>query len=162
MAILKYYKVGSDGKIQRLRRECKCQLLYAESRLTPRPRSYLRCWCLHGLAQGPTGLRKVWTHLHFRAWNQAHRCLSGEPLASPFWMNNRERSMLRNHSVVCDATVYSLPTPCHCFLTKSIRPERSEMALLQEPNLPQSFDRIPILSGQGDNMYSYFSTTECV
>ena len=23
MAILKYYKVGSDGKIQRLRRECK-------------------------------------------------------------------------------------------------------------------------------------------
>jgi len=25
MAILKYYKVGSDGKIQRLRRECKWQ-----------------------------------------------------------------------------------------------------------------------------------------
>jgi hypothetical protein len=24
MAILKYYKVGSDGKIQRLRRECEC------------------------------------------------------------------------------------------------------------------------------------------
>ena len=27
MAILKYYKVGSDGKIQRLRRECECKNL---------------------------------------------------------------------------------------------------------------------------------------
>jgi small subunit ribosomal protein S27Ae len=26
MAILKYYKVGSDGKIQRLRRECRLPL----------------------------------------------------------------------------------------------------------------------------------------
>ena len=26
MAILKYYKVGSDGKIQRLRRECEFRI----------------------------------------------------------------------------------------------------------------------------------------
>ncbi len=34
MAILKYYKVGSDGKIQRLRRECECDGCYWIMHLT--------------------------------------------------------------------------------------------------------------------------------
>jgi len=77
MAILKYYKVGSDGKIQRLRRECKWNRIAQKSaQLTLRPRPHLWCRCLHGLAQGPTGLRKVWSYLHFRGGHQAHRRLS--------------------------------------------------------------------------------------
>lgn len=52
LAVLKYYKVDGDGKIERLRRECPTaevkrqgEMLQWVSMLT---RSIVRSWCLHG------------------------------------------------------------------------------------------------------------------
>ena len=49
MAILKYYKVGSDGKIQRLRRECKSTrsqdfMSTADKQALPRPVVPVSSW----------------------------------------------------------------------------------------------------------------------
>jgi ubiquitin len=67
MSILKYYKVDSDGKIKRLRRECptaECGagIAFRGSRASA-----------DGLPQGPPVLRQVRPHVHLRAGHQADR-----------------------------------------------------------------------------------------
>lgn len=73
LAVLKYYKVDGDGKIERLRRECPtaevnlgfiwCLRLYADDCL-------VWCWCLHGCyAQSPI-LRQVPSYLCVRRDNR--------------------------------------------------------------------------------------------
>ena len=63
LAVLKYYKVDSDGKIERLRRECPNESV-SSVLLGPAPRSMLtchlvRCRCLHGRHAGPPVLRPL-------------------------------------------------------------------------------------------------------
>merc|ERR1712174_5811 len=48
LAVLKYYKVDDNGKINRLRRECPAEECGRH---------------LHGRPQRPSVLRKVWSHL---------------------------------------------------------------------------------------------------
>ena len=69
LAVLKYYKVDGDGKIERLRRECptetvSCALFPWLTRAYP----YLavRCWCLHGRDAQPSVLWQVPPHLRLR------------------------------------------------------------------------------------------------
>ena len=70
LAVLKYYKVDSDGKIERLRRECPNESV---SRVfsNPQPRSMLTCRlvrrrCLHGCHAGPPVLRPLPPYLRLR------------------------------------------------------------------------------------------------
>lgn len=79
MAILKYYKVDSDGKIKRLRRECpsaECGAGIFVRRMVP---AFAFCLMLYasidGIPQGPSILRQVRSHLYFPARHQASRCL---------------------------------------------------------------------------------------
>ena len=69
MAILKYYKVDSDGKIKRLRRECPNAECGAGVFVCLPQHSFGRlmthCFdILDGLPQGPSILRKVRIDLH--------------------------------------------------------------------------------------------------
>ena len=70
LAVLKYYKVDSDGKIERLRRECPNESVsFSPSefiRLLHADRSPVRCWCLHGLHAGPSLLRPLPPHVCLR------------------------------------------------------------------------------------------------
>jgi small subunit ribosomal protein S27Ae len=70
LAVLKYYKVDSDGKIERLRRECPNESVsFAFLRpthgfmLTCR---VVRCRCLHGCHAGPPVLRPLPPYLRLR------------------------------------------------------------------------------------------------
>ncbi len=93
LAVLKYYKVDGDGKIERLRRECPndtvCLSVFLSlcfrippfhyfpsppfaslprsCRLTREPPNHtVRCRCLHGCHAGPTVLRSLSPDLRFR------------------------------------------------------------------------------------------------
>ena len=62
MAILKYYKVDSNGKIQRLRRECPVRVRVVTDRtlmLGMCLEHRVRCWCVHGVPPRPSVLRQV-------------------------------------------------------------------------------------------------------
>ena len=62
MAILKYYKVDSNGNIQRLRRECPVGVsALISSMLMPTMdlEHRVRCWCVHGVPPRPSVLRQV-------------------------------------------------------------------------------------------------------
>ena len=72
LAVLKYYKVDSDGKIERLRRECPNETVS----ICPEPsfpcvrsvtnEALVRRWCLHGCHGGPPVLRSLPPHLRLR------------------------------------------------------------------------------------------------
>ena len=71
LAVLKYYKVDSDGKIERLRRECPNETVS----FIPDTRCFscdganpflVRCRCLHGCHGGPPVLRSLPPHLRLR------------------------------------------------------------------------------------------------
>ena len=70
LAVLKYYKVDGDGKIERLRRECPAETVS----LVQRNRSWgcltdwlaVRCWYLHGCDAQPTILRSLPPDLRLR------------------------------------------------------------------------------------------------
>jgi len=71
LAVLKYYKVDSDGKIERLRRECPSDTVSWDPRERTCRRGKLtiitvRCWCLHGCDAGPTILRPMPPYLRLR------------------------------------------------------------------------------------------------
>lgn len=73
LAVLKYYKVDGDGKIERLRRECPADTVsYARSYgcmiFETRANSMMtvRCWYLHGRHAGPTILRTMPLDLRLR------------------------------------------------------------------------------------------------
>lgn len=73
MAILKYYKVDSEGKIKRLRRECptaECGagIFVRVVHLYP---STMLIMIIDGLPQGSSILRQVRIDLHLPAWIQA-------------------------------------------------------------------------------------------
>jgi ribosomal protein S27AE len=75
MSILKYYKVDSDGKIKRLRRECPasecgagvfvsfdiCPILYI---------LFLNILYIDGVPQGPPILWSLRFDVHLPAWHQ--------------------------------------------------------------------------------------------
>jgi small subunit ribosomal protein S27Ae len=70
LAVLKYYKVDSDGKIERLRRECPSDTVsiitilgYILRLLTC---FLVRRWCLHGCHAGPPVLRSLPPDLRLR------------------------------------------------------------------------------------------------
>ena len=72
LAVLKYYKVDGDGKIERLRRECPAPEVRSPFAI-PFPwykvsnfYCLVWCWCLHGCHAQPSVLRKVPPHLRFR------------------------------------------------------------------------------------------------
>lgn len=78
MAILKYYKVDSDGKIKRLRRECpsaECGAGVFVRDLEIFLVSYLFnfSWSVDGFPQRPPVLWQVWSDLHLRLWHEATR-----------------------------------------------------------------------------------------
>ena len=85
MSILKYYKVDSDGKIKRLRRECPSAECGAGIfvRILPGIACDIEANEYHadGLPQGPPVLRQVRPDLHLPARLQAPRCLSDGGLA---------------------------------------------------------------------------------
>jgi small subunit ribosomal protein S27Ae len=68
LAVLKYYKVDSDGKIERLRRECPSDTVSSPSspldahQLT----TTVRRWCLHGCHAGPSVLWSLPPDLRLR------------------------------------------------------------------------------------------------
>ena len=88
LAVLKYYKVDGDGKIERLRRECPADtvsspplpfeyfILAIQSAIPLFPDNIddlanhlvitVRCRCLHGRPQGPSILRSLPPHLRLR------------------------------------------------------------------------------------------------
>ena len=72
LAVLKYYKVDSDGKIERLRRECPAdtvsslQTALVTCLIANNVTLLVRCWCLHGCPQGPSILRSLPPHLRLR------------------------------------------------------------------------------------------------
>lgn len=73
LAVLKYYKVDSDGKIERLRRECPADTVSSPTKhlsdielMTNRFVLVVRCRCLHGCPQGPSILRSLPPHLRLR------------------------------------------------------------------------------------------------
>jgi len=70
LAVLKYYKVDGDGKIERLRRECPSDTVsfcfsrvFPNSILTTLP---VRCRYLHGRHAQPPVLRSLPPHLRLR------------------------------------------------------------------------------------------------
>jgi small subunit ribosomal protein S27Ae len=70
LAVLKYYKVDSDGKIERLRRECPSDtvsiIIHSATfyrQLTP---LLVRRWCLHGCHAGSPVLRSLPPDLRLR------------------------------------------------------------------------------------------------
>jgi ubiquitin-small subunit ribosomal protein S27Ae len=71
LAVLKYYKVDSDGKIERLRRECPTETV-SYSAEEPAGGScadsmgIVRCGCLHGGHERPAVLRTVPPYLRLR------------------------------------------------------------------------------------------------
>ncbi len=75
LAVLKYYKVDSDGKIERLRRECPNESVSCDPRLLgPSDLSMLtvvsvRRRCLHGCHAGPPVLRPLPPDLRLRVLN---------------------------------------------------------------------------------------------
>lgn len=80
MSILKYYKVDSDGKIKRLRRECPSAECGAGIFVCSR-RLFIHQTITHtlradGFPQGPSILRQVRFDLHLPAWYQAPRRLT--------------------------------------------------------------------------------------
>jgi ribosomal protein S27AE len=80
MSILKYYKVDSDGKIKRLRRECptaECGagVFVRSSGIFLVSHLLNFCCSVDGLPQRPPVLWQVWSDLHFRTWHQAARCV---------------------------------------------------------------------------------------
>lgn len=78
MAILKYYKVDSDGKIKRLRRECpsaECGAGIFVRCFSASPRAHAHLYDIDGFPQGPSVLRQVRSDLHLHAWQQAPRRL---------------------------------------------------------------------------------------
>ena len=72
LAVLKYYKVDSDGKIERLRRECPNETVRFPPVIPPHypsfanPISTVRCRCLHGRYAGSPVLRSLPPHLRLR------------------------------------------------------------------------------------------------
>lgn len=70
LAVLKYYKVDGDGKIERLRRECPQEqvsnipTLLDDAHSADHP--IVRCRCLHGCHAQPPVLRQVPPHLRLR------------------------------------------------------------------------------------------------
>ena len=75
LAVLKYYKVDSDGKIERLRRECPNETVSSNHPWCQSgfhlPRRHtnsvpVRCRCLHGCHGGPPVLRSLPPHLRLR------------------------------------------------------------------------------------------------
>ena len=70
LAVLKYYKVDGDGKIERLRRECPTAEVnpWKDSclRLPKLIENIVRSWCLHGCNAQPPVLWKVPSHVYFR------------------------------------------------------------------------------------------------
>ena len=60
LAVLKYYKVDSDGKIERLRRECPNETVsFVLCRRWTLLTMTVRCWCLYGGDAGQAILREV-------------------------------------------------------------------------------------------------------
>ena len=80
MSILKYYKVDSDGKIKRLRRECpsaECGAgIFVRVSSTFVAVSVAYDHSSDGLPQGPPVLRQVRLDLHLPTWCQAPCSLS--------------------------------------------------------------------------------------
>ena len=71
LAVLKYYKVDSDGKIERLRRECPNEtvsyhLISQQCPSFANSTSTVRCRCLHGCHAGSSVLRSLPPHLRLR------------------------------------------------------------------------------------------------
>jgi small subunit ribosomal protein S27Ae len=82
LAVLKYYKVDSNGKIERLRRECPNDTV-SSSRTRfdvgqPTDFATVRCWCLHGLYARPSVLRSLPPYLRCRqAISNSTTCVEG-------------------------------------------------------------------------------------
>jgi len=71
MSILKYYKVDSDGKIKRLRRECpsaECGAGIFVCRQHQFRQNFYLLFVSDGLPQGPAILWKMWLDLHLHTW----------------------------------------------------------------------------------------------
>jgi small subunit ribosomal protein S27Ae len=68
LAVLKYYKVDGDGKIERLRRECPtadvCAIITFE--VSNANEGTVRCRCFHGCDARPSILRTLPLDLHLR------------------------------------------------------------------------------------------------
>jgi Ribosomal protein S27a len=73
MAILKYYKVESDGKIKRLRRECpaaECGAGIFVRAVVPSNGCVIDTEIVDGFPQGSPILREMWLDVHLHAWYQ--------------------------------------------------------------------------------------------
>jgi ubiquitin len=68
LAVLKYYRVDGDGKIERLRRECPTETVsffYSEVEWMGLTMT-VWCWHLHGCDEEPLILWEVPSHVHLR------------------------------------------------------------------------------------------------
>ena len=69
LAVLKYYKVDGDGKIERLRRECpttEVNLVQFRFKVLKLIESTVRSWCFYGCYAQPPILRQMSSHICFR------------------------------------------------------------------------------------------------
>ena len=68
LAVLKYYKVDGDGKIERLRRECptaEVNLVQFRFKIRKLTESTVRSWCFHGCYAQPPILWQMSSHICF-------------------------------------------------------------------------------------------------
>ena len=69
LAVLKYYKVDGDGKIERLRRECptaEVNLVQFGPKVLQLTESTVRSWCFYGCYAQPPILWQMSSHICFR------------------------------------------------------------------------------------------------
>ena len=69
LAVLKYYKVDGDGKIERLRRECptaEVNLVQFGLKVLKLTESTVRSWCFYGCYAQPPILWQMSSHICFR------------------------------------------------------------------------------------------------
>jgi small subunit ribosomal protein S27Ae len=81
LAVLKYYKVDGDGKIERLRRECPTpDVSYSLPQMVYEPvtnKITVWCRCLHGRHARPPVLRSLPPYLHLRQREQGLNAFVG-------------------------------------------------------------------------------------
>lgn len=69
LAVLKYYKVDGDGKIERLRRECptaEVNLVQVRFKVPKLTESTVRSWCFYGCYAQPPVLWQMSSHICIR------------------------------------------------------------------------------------------------